>query len=136
MPAVTTPTISDKDIAAIRGTIGPWTEACIAADWDRLLSLCTDDVVFLPPDAPIAEGSTAAKAYLETYPDIKEFDVTFTHVEGIRDLATARGSFTITAEVEGNEMSITGKFLDTFRKQSDGTWRYSHVIWNHDHPAE
>ncbi len=135
MPTVATPPISDKDIAAIRATMDPWTEACIAADWDRVLSMCTDDIVFLPPDAPIAEGSGAVKAYLETYPDIKKFTATFTHIEGSRDLASARGSVAITAEAEGTEMSISGKFVDTFRKQPDGTWLYTSVIWNHDHPA-
>lgn len=61
MPTVATRTLTEQDIATIRGTMDPWTQACIDADWDRLLSLCTDDVVLLPADAPIAEGRTAVR---------------------------------------------------------------------------
>ncbi len=135
MPTVAAPTLPDRDIAAIRGTIDPWIQACIDADWDRLLSLCTDDVVWMPPDAPIAEGSGAARAYLDTYPDIKAFTVNFTHIEGRGELASARGTFAMTVEVEGNEAAMTGKFVDTFRKQPDNSWRYTSAIWNNDNPT-
>ncbi len=135
MPTVATRTLTDQDIATIRGTMDPWTQACIDADWDRLLSLCTDDVVFLPPDAPMAEGRTAVRAYMETFPDIKAFTPNFTHIEGSGDLASARGSFAMTVEVEGNEVTMSGKFVDTFRKQPDKSWRYTSVIWNNDNPA-
>ncbi len=135
MPTVAAPTLPERDIAAIRGPINPWIQACIDADWDRLLSLCTDDVVFLPPDAPIAKGRTAARAYLDTYPDIKAFTANFTHIEGRGELASARGTFAMTVEVEGNDVATTGKFVDTFRKQPDNSWRYTSVIWNNDNPT-
>ena len=135
MPTVATRTLTDQDIAAIRATIEPWTQACINADWDRMLSMCTDDIVFMPPDAPMAEGRGAARAYLETYPDIKSFTFDFTHIEGSGNSASARGTLAMTVEAEGNEMSFTGKFVDTFRKEPDNSWRYTSVIWNNDNPT-
>jgi len=41
---------------AVQEMIEPWTQACIRRDWDSLLSMCTDDVVFMPPGAPAATG--------------------------------------------------------------------------------
>lgn len=135
MPIIAARTLTDRDIAAIRGTIDPWAQACIDADWDRLLSLCTDDIVFLPPDAPIVEGSAAVRAFMETFPDIKTFTSDFTHIEGHGDTASARGTFAMTVEADGNKVAVTGKFIDTFRKQPDNSWRYSSVIWNNDEPT-
>ena len=132
MPTVATRTLTDQDIAAIRETLDPWIQACIDEDWDRLLSLCTDDIVFMPPDAPMAEGRGAARAYLDTYPDIKAFTASFTHIEGRGDLASARGTYTTTVEVEGNAVTMIGKFVDTFRKEPDNSWHYTSVIWNND----
>ena len=45
--------LSDTDVAAIRATIEPWTKACLERDWDTVLAMCTDDIVFLPPNEPI-----------------------------------------------------------------------------------
>ncbi len=72
---------------------------------------------------------------METYPDIKACTANFTHIEGRGDLALARGTLAMTVEAEGIEMSFTGKFVDTFRKQPDNSWRYASVIWNNDNPT-
>ena len=135
MPTVATRTLTDQDIAAIRGTMDPYIQACIDADWDRMLSFCTDDIVFMPPDAPMAEGRTAVRAHMETLPDIKAFTGNFTHIEGRGELASARGTFAMTVEVEGNDVAATGKFVDTFRKAPDNSWLYTSVIWNNDNPT-
>lgn len=62
------------------------------------------------------------------------FDFQFTRIEGRDDLATARGNFQITAEAEGQEMTMNGKFIDNFRRAADGGWRFDEVIWSTDHP--
>ena len=133
---MTTATISitEQDVTAIRSTRDPWIHACLDRDWDALLSMCTQDIAFLPPNEPIAEGRQAALAFLEAFPKITAFTFEFTHVEGRGDLATARGTVSITVEAEGGETTMNGKFIDTFRKHGDDTWRYHEVIWSPDHP--
>ncbi len=128
-----TDTITDQDIAAIRATRDPWIQMCLGRNWDGLLSLCTSDIAFLPPDEPIAAGQADARAFLEVFPVMTAFTFEFTHIEGRGDHASARGTFSINAEVEGNEVTMNGKFVDTFRKEGDA-WRYREVIWNTDHP--
>ena len=47
---MTTATLPSADVDAITSTGKLWGAACVARDWGALLSLCSEDVVFLPPD--------------------------------------------------------------------------------------
>ncbi len=120
--------------AAIRATIAPWTKASIDRDWDALLALCTDDVVFAPPGEPTVSAHKL-RPWLEAFPVIKVFNVNFDRVEVSGDLATAVGGGTWTVHLNGQDLSVSFKFADVFRRGSDGRWRYAHVIWNSDTPA-
>ena len=64
-----------------------------------------------------------------------KFTFEFTHIDGREDLATARGTFAMTAEIDGTEVAMSGKFIDTLSKGSDNSWRFKEIIWNLDHPA-
>lgn len=128
--------LTPVDVSAIKDTIKPWVDACLARDWDALLGLCTDDVVFLPPDEPIVAGNQV-RPWLENYPEMRTFEVTFDHVEGMDQLAVARGHFTMTLMLPGSTapMAVDGKFMDTFRKDLEGKWRYAMVAWNSNVPS-
>ena len=128
--------LAPVDIETIKNTAPAWATACIGRDWDALLGLCTDDVVFLPPDEPIVAGNQV-RPWLENYPEIKTFEVTFDHVDGGDQLASAWGHFTMTLVLPGSStpMAVDGKFLDSFRKGDDGTWRYAAVAWNSNVPS-
>ncbi len=128
--------LTPVDVSAIKGTSQPWVDACLARDWDALLGLCTDDVVFLPPDEPIVAG-TQVRPWLENYPEIKAFAITFDHVEGTDQLAVGHGHFTMTLALPGSTapMAVDGKFMDTFRKDDRGKWRYAMVAWNSNVPS-
>ena len=129
--ATGTSSITAQDIAAIRSTRDPWVKACIDRNWDKLLGLCSKDIVFLPPDAPAASGSKACREYLESYPDIKKFKFDFDDISGAGNHASARGHFDMVVNMDGSDVKLVGKFVDTFRK--DGKeWRYTAVIWNTD----
>lgn len=120
--------------SAIRASIGPWTQACLDRDWDALLAMCTDDVVFAPPGEPSVSGNKI-RAWLEAFPVMKVFNADFDRVDVSGDLATAVGGGTWTLDIDGQDVSASFKFADVFRRSSDGSWRYAHVIWNSDTPA-
>jgi len=125
--------ITGQDLAAIEALRQPWIQACLDRDWDALLGLCTNDVEFFPPDAPKAAGAQAVRSFLEAFPVMKAFTFAFTKIEGRDDLAVGRGTFSITAEVDGAAVTMNGKFTDLFSKVGDA-WRYQLVVWNTDHP--
>lgn len=133
--STTSPTaaLSEKDIASIRSTIEPWTRACLEADWDTLLEMCTDDIVFMPPGEPAVQGP-AVRSWLEEFPPIREMAWDIDHAEGKGDLAVLRGWVEQTLVESGEEVQIRGKYTDLLRREPDGTWRYALVIWNPDHP--
>lgn len=127
--------ITEQDVAQIESLRQPWIQACLDRDWDKLFTLCTSDVTLLPPEAPIARGTEAARAYLNEFPVMTGFDFEFERIEGRDDLATARGHFRITAEADGQALTMNGKFIDNFRRTDDGSWRFDEVIWSTDHPV-
>ena len=49
--------LTADDLLAIRGTFEAWRDACVRSDWDALLGMCTDDIVFLPPGESTVEGA-------------------------------------------------------------------------------
>ena len=133
MGTTITSSLTESDVAAIRATTEPWCRACVDQDWDTLLAFCTDDIAFLPPNAPGVSGE-AVRPYLDSFPPIKAFAEEFEELEGSGDVAWATGPVTMTLDVSGEEVAIVGKFMDAFRKGEDGKWRYARIVWNTDSP--
>ena len=120
--------------ATIRGFVAPWTQACLDRNWDALLTMCTDDVVFSPPGEPKVSGA-GVRTWLEAFPVIKEFNWDFDDINVSGDLAVGVGWGKMDVEVEGQDASMAIKFADVFRRGDDGSWRFVHVIWNENEPA-
>ena len=121
--------LQPDDAAQIRATIAPWINACLERDWDALLAMCTEDIVFSPPSDPKVTGD-AVRPWLEGYPIIKSLLFDFDRLEISGDLAVANGSGSMMIEVDGQEDSLVFEFTDTFRKNRHGTWLYSSVTFN------
>ena len=117
------------DAAQIRATIAPWNQACLDRDWDALLAMCTEDIVFSGPREPKVTGD-AVRTWLENFPVQTAMTFDFDRMEISGDLAVANGSGSMTIEVEGQKVSEDFDFTDTFRKDRHGTWLYSSVIFN------
>ena len=127
--------LQPDDDAQIRATIEPWTKACVDRDWDALLAMCTEDIVFSGPGEPKVTGD-AVRPWLENYPVIKAFTFDFDRIEVSGDLAAANGSGSMLLEVEGQEVTSNFDFTDVLRKDQSGTWLYSSVIFNmNEEPA-
>ncbi len=123
------------DTAQIRATVAPWRQACLDRDWDALLAMCTEDIVFSSPGEPKVTGN-AVRPWLESYPVIKTFTFDFDRIEVSGDLAVTNGSGSMTLEVEGQETSTNFDFTNVLRKDRDGTWLYSSSTLNFkDAPA-
>jgi ketosteroid isomerase-like protein len=128
--------LSAEDVAQIRGISDEWVRTSLVRDWDGLAALLTDDVVLLPPDAPVVVGKDAARGFLEAFPAIAAFTATVIAAEGQPELAWARGSFAMTIEpAPGQRVSMTGKWSATYRRGANGSWRCASDTWNLDAPV-
>jgi uncharacterized protein (TIGR02246 family) len=112
------------DERAIRDIIARWLEASAAGDTSTVLSLMSDDVVFLvagrPPfgKAEFAAASNGLATHrIETASDIREVVVS-------GDLAYARSQLTVTMTplAGGASMRRSGPTLSIFRRLGDGRW--------------
>jgi ketosteroid isomerase-like protein len=115
--------------AAVERLIAPWTRACLERDWDSLLAMCTDDIVFMPHGSPPVTGEDV-RPWLDGFPTIKAMSWDVARAEEAGDLAFVRGSVRQTLEIDGEVVEMDGKYCDLFRREEDRVWRFAVIIWN------
>ncbi len=129
---------TEADVAALNEVIKQWEEAINAADLERCSAMLTDGAIWMPPNESAIVGKEAILASMKSGFEqfVFEYDFTSEELEVFGDRAFDRGTYkaTGTPKAEGEATQDTGKYLDIFRRQSDGSWQYSHGMWNSDNP--
>jgi len=114
-----------KDEREIRELVDRWMAASRAGDLPAVLSLMTDDVIFMVPGQSPFGKQAFAKASegmkdvrIEAMSDIQEIQV-------MGDWAYLRNHLTMTATPPGGGKPVrrSGYTLTILRKESDGKWR-------------
>jgi uncharacterized protein (TIGR02246 family) len=117
--------IMTDDERAIRELVDTWFSASQAGDLATVLSLMTDDVVFMVPggepfgkEAFEATSEEMANVRIEGMSDIREIQV-------LGDWAYLRNyiKLTMTPPDGGTPVRRSGYTLTLLRKESDGRWR-------------
>jgi uncharacterized protein (TIGR02246 family) len=115
----------ESDERAIRELHAVWVEAVNAGDLARLLSLMTDDVVFLNPGrAPltrkefpdafsIAHQQSRIRCVSEWQEVVVTDDIAYT---------LCRDSLSVRPRMGGGATTLTGHRLTIYRRQPDGRW--------------
>ncbi len=106
---------------------------------DGYASFFTEDAVSLPPNAERIDGRDAVRARALTFTAAEDFSITWettrVEVSAAGDLAYSTGTFEVSFKVaEGNAVSDKGKFVDIWKKQTDGSWKAAITICNSDVP--
>ena len=114
-------------------------KAAQVKDLERNLSFYTDDASVFPPNAPIATGKEAIRAFLAQGFANAGFAIDWqpTKVEVSRggDLAYTQGTYELTMnDPKGKPVTERGKYVNVWKKQPDGTWKMVADIWNSDQP--
>jgi len=112
-----------SDEQAIRDLVANWMRASQAGDTETVLSLMTDDAVFLVPGRePFGKQEFASAAHnlqgvrMEGSSEIRELKV-------LGDWAFLRGYLQVTMTPPGgNSVRRAGYTLTIFHKQPDGRW--------------
>ncbi len=129
--------LSDEDVAAILNLIYTYEQAVMAGDYQAAAAVWAEDVIRMPPNAPMIQGKAAMMEEFEarTYV-VEEFNQAFEEIDGRNGLAYAGGPYSITYAMPGypEPFSDTGKSLAILRKQADGSWVMTIACWNSDLP--
>jgi uncharacterized protein (TIGR02246 family) len=117
----------EQDVQAIRNLIETWLRATREGDVDTVLSLMTEDVIFLVPGEPPLQGRNAyadalrsvlGKTSVESASHIDEIEV-------MGDVAWCRTRLDVTVLSKHGDtpMLRRGHTLSILRRCEDGKWR-------------
>ena len=128
-------TLSDEDVAAIRNASQTFVQANVAGDWAAAVAVLTEDAVWMPPNQAAREGRADIQDWLSLQ-TVTDFELAALETGGRGGIAYTRGSFSITLTVEGmaGPVSDTGKYVEIWWKEPDGSWLIDQIIWNSDLP--
>ncbi|MHC4070614.1 MAG: kelch repeat-containing protein [Planctomycetota bacterium] len=128
----------EADIAAIEELLDLYAVAMNTGDLELWLSLHTDDIVKMPPDAPASFGQEQLRANLEPLFDNFTFEMaTFpeeTQVDGDLGYSWCNYTFLMTPKAGGEPIFTDGKALSILKRQPDGSWKLSHDCFNSNLP--
>jgi uncharacterized protein (TIGR02246 family) len=130
------------DAEAIRNLNAEYDKAASSQDlaWFSA-NFYTDDAVALPPNDPMVSGKEAIAADdKETYDQYSSTQLSgpVEEVLSSGNLAVARGAYAWSGMPKASGLSAVnekGKWVGIFRRQGDGKWKCSQLIWNSDQPA-
>ena len=117
-----------------------YVEAINANDLETFLAMLTDDVVFMPPNAPRLVGKEAvrewAAPYLEAYQI--HWDKTSLELVVCGDWAFEQYAYVENdrARDGGPALQDVGKGINIYHLDADGVWRVARDAWSSDLPAE
>lgn len=114
-----------------------WSKAAATKDADRVASFYAADAIVYPPNEPMAIGRAAAKKLWASYFADASFSISWKAVHaGVSktgDLGFTAGTYEDSFKgPDGKLVSEKGKYVTTWKKQKDGTWKATHDIWNSD----
>jgi uncharacterized protein (TIGR02246 family) len=122
----------NDDLHAIQELTKAWLAAVQGKDLEQVLSMVTDDVIFLSASVPPIRGKDAVAAlYRNMY---ARFDLVqtsaFEEVEVMGEWAYAWGSDSLVLIPlgGGTPIRLQGYGLTILQRQSDGSWRYRRGI--------
>lgn len=116
-----------------------WSKAAASRDTARIASFYSEDAVIYPPGSPPVTGRAAAQevwGLLVADPAFSlSWSATHAEVAACGDLGFTSGPYQATLTGPGGAKILErGKFLCVWRRQSDGTWKAAHDMWNADAP--
>jgi len=126
------------DRRAIAAVTAQFQAAENAGNVEQMLPLFADDMIIMSPNAPAFSGSDRIEAATRAFYDAFTVQIEYTSEEiaVFGDWGFDRGTerFTMTPKSGGAPISVNGKYLWIYRRQSDGSWKQSRVMWNSSDP--
>jgi uncharacterized protein (TIGR02246 family) len=127
----------EADVESIKSLADEAMKAFNENDQERYLSLLTEDVTWMAPTQSTVFGKEAVRNWISFDQYYYEIAITVEEVQVFGDVGLIRdvwkGKSTLIEDSEKVSEWIN-KSLLIVRKQSDGTWKITHAIWNSNLP--
>ena len=125
------------DIAAIMKADSAWDKASEAKSAEGWLSFYSDDAIMMPPGEAVCKDKASRETSIKkmfALPGVSlRFQTNKVEVAQMGDLGYAVGVYQLRMQdSDGGEYHETGKYCETWKKQSDGNWKCIVDIWNAD----
>jgi ketosteroid isomerase-like protein len=107
-------------------------------DVAAVVALYTPDAILLPPDSPVAQGADAIRAVLQGYVDAgaQSLALETTALDDQGDMVVDVGRYTLGLQPPGADpITDVSKYLQVYKRQSDGSFRIAYDCFNSDGPA-
>jgi len=143
MMACQTQTAADthaSDEAALRNLDSEWSKAAGARDVDKTVSYYAAEAVVMPPNIPALTTREAIRGLWQSMLGSPGFSggwkATGVDVARSGDLAYVTGTYEFTErDAGGGPMTDKGKFLEVWKKQTDGSWKCVVDMFSSDLPT-
>jgi ketosteroid isomerase-like protein len=114
-----------------------WSKAAATKNADSVASYYAADAIAYPPNMPMAVGQAAAKAVWAGGFADSTYTISWkTSSAGAAksgELGYTAGTFEESMRgPDGSMVTAKGKYLCTWAKQADGSWKAIHDMWNYD----
>ena len=125
---------TSSDIHTITGISAARAKAFNEGDAAGIAKPFTEDAYLMAPDFPTKRGQKAIQEYYQTIFDEYETELGsgYEDVKVDGDMAYGRGfaKVWLTPKSGGEKIYSESKYLNILERQSDGTWKTTHDIWN------
>ena len=123
--------------AILRDLDTQWSKAAAAKDLEQMIAYYSDDAVVLPPNAVGASTPEAIrniwKELLASPGVIITWKPTRVELGKSADMGWVSGTYELTMnDAVGRPINDRGKYLEVWKKQSDGKWKCGADMWNSD----
>jgi len=126
------------DVEAIKYFIGTYESSIAAGDLDGWSNHFAEDIVAMPPNAATITGKEALRQWAQPFfgQYNQEELITIEEIRVAGNWAFTRLPYTLklTPKAGGESFQANGKGIWIFKRQADGTWKASRVIWNGNDP--
>jgi len=127
------------DEKAIRDSETAWVKEFAAKDMDKIVAHYADDGMVLLANAPTMVGKAAIQSGMkDTITDPKfSLDLKTAKVEVSGDLAYSQGTYSVmfTDPKTKKVVAETGRYVEVYKKQADGSWKIVQDINSPEAPA-
>jgi len=125
------------DEAAIRDADTAWSSAAGTKQVDAFVSYYSDDAVVLPANTPMVTGKDAIRKWAGGMLASPGFSLKWqsakVEVAHSGDIGYSRGTFELTmTDPKGAPIMDHGKYIEVWKKQTDGAWKVAVDTFNSD----